>query len=101
MSLDSSWGTPPVEPNAHRSHSISDISSFSTVFGNYDRPQRRLSSRLEPSSRLAVKLGVVSVHVFDSKHFTRNICVLTITMSTKIPIVNVRYILVNRLCLCN
>ena len=25
--LDSSWGT----PNAHRSHSISDISSFSTV----------------------------------------------------------------------
>ena len=33
------------------------------LFGNSDSPQRRLSSRLEPSSRefrLAVKLGVVS-----------------------------------------
>ena len=49
-------------------------------FGNYDSPQRRLSSRLEPSShefRLAVKLGVVSVYVFDFKKCTRNICVLT------------------------
>ena len=64
-------------------------------FGNSDSPQRRLSSRLEPSSRefrLAVKLGVVSVYVFDSKHFTRNICFLTIEISTQIPMLNVRYI---------
>ena len=45
-----------------------------------------------PSShefRLAVKLGIVSGYVFDSKHFTRNICVLTIKMSTNIPMVSV------------
>ncbi len=29
--LNRSWGTPPVGPNAHRSRSISDVSSFSTV----------------------------------------------------------------------
>ena len=43
-------------------------------------PQRRLSCRLEPSPHefgLAVKLGVVSVYVFDSKHFTHDICILT------------------------
>ena len=64
-------------------------------FRNSDSPQRRLSRLLEPSSRefrLAVKLGVVSGYGFDSKHFTRNICVLTITISTNIPMVNVRYI---------
>ena len=55
------------------------------AFGNSDSPQQRLSSPLEPSChefRLAVKLGVVSGYVFDSKHLTRNICVLTIKMST-------------------
>ena len=65
------------------------------TFGNYDRPQRRLSNRLEPSSRvfrLAVKCGVGSGYVFDSKHFTRNICVLSIKMSPNIPMMNVRYI---------
>ena len=65
------------------------------VFGNSDSPQRRLSSGLEPTSpefRLAAKLGVVSVYVFDHKHFTRNVCVLTIKMSTNIPTVNVRSI---------
>ena len=64
-------------------------------FGNSVSPQRRLSSRLEPSShefRLAVELSFVSGYVFYSKHFTRNICVLTITMSNNIPMVNVRYI---------
>ena len=29
--LDMSWAKPPVEQNAHRSRSISDVSSFSTV----------------------------------------------------------------------
>ena len=65
------------------------------LFGNSDSPQRRLSNRLEPSShvfRLSVKRGVGSGYVFDFKHFTRNICVLTITISTNIPLMNVRYI---------
>ena len=63
--------------------------------GNSDSPQRRLSNRLEPSShvfRLAVKRGVGSGYVFDYKHFTRNICVLSITISANIPMMNVRYI---------
>ena len=57
------------------------------TFGNSDSPQRRLSNRLEPSSRvfrLAVKCGVGSGgYVFDSKHFTRNICVLSIKNVTQ------------------
>ena len=61
------------------------------IFGNSDSPQRRLSSRLEPPShefRLAVKLGVVSGYVLDSKHVTRHIC-----KSLKCqPMVNLRYI---------
>ena len=62
------------------------------LFANSDSPQRRLSNRLEHSSRefrLAVKLGVVSGYVFDSKHFIRNICILIIKWSTNIPMVNV------------
>ena len=55
-----------------------------------DSPQRRLSNRLEPTShefRLAAKFGVV-----DSIQYQRNICVLTINMSTNMPTVNVRFI---------
>ena len=65
------------------------------LFGNSDSPQRRQSNRLEPSShvfRLAVKRGVGSGYVFYSKHFTRNICVLSIKISTNIPTMNVHYI---------
>ena len=66
-----------------------------SLFGNSDSQQRRLSNRLEPSShvfRLAVKCGVGSGYVFNSKHFTRNICVLSINISPNIPMMNVRYI---------
>jgi len=65
------------------------------TFGNSDSPQRRLSSRLEPSShvfRLAVKRGVGSGYVFYSEQFTLNICILTFKISTNIPMMNVRYI---------
>ena len=71
------------------------VSNITNLFGNSDSPQRRLSNRLEPSShvfRLAVKRGVGSGYVFDSKQFTRNICVLSIIISTNIPMMNVRYI---------
>ena len=63
-------------------------------FGNSDSPQRRLASRLEPSShvfRLAVKRGVGCGYVFYSKQFTLNIGVLTIKISTNIPMMYVRY----------
>ena len=73
----------------------SDAQKGEGTLGNSESPQRRLSNRLEPSShefRLAVKLGLVSVYDFDSKNCTHNICVLTIKMSTVIPMVNVRYI---------
>ena len=41
--------------------------------------------------RLAVKRGVGSGYVFYSKQFTLNICVLTIKISTNIPMMNIRY----------
>ena len=72
-----------------------ELRIFVKLFGNSDSPQRCLSSRLEPSShvfRLAVKRGVSSGYGFYSKQFTLNICVLTIKISTNIPMMNVRYI---------
>ena len=52
--LDSSWDTPPppMEPNAHRSRSISDVSSFSSVsvLGFYPIRERALCVLKSPSS---------------------------------------------------
>ena len=69
------------------------------LFGNSDSPQRRLSNRLEPFShvfRLAVKCGVGSGYVFESKHFTRYICVLSINISTNIPMIDECTLYINR-----
>ena len=72
------------------------VAAYFQRFRNSDSPQRRLSSRLEPSSRefrLAVKLGVVSGYVSDSKHFQN--------VNQHTEMMNVRYIYIDRLYLCN